>query len=161
MRILAISDTHKKIDNALWVLENKGPFDMIFHMGDHSRDAMDIHYVTEIPVIMVNGNCDYNNDVPLDRTLELAGNKILLTHGHHHQVKLGLSPLKHLMKKETYDLICYGHTHVQKVWDKGRGIIINPGSISEPRDGAPGYVIFNIEDFGEITYNFHRMGEDT
>lgn len=159
MRVLAISDTHKKTDNVLKVIEAYGPFDMIFHMGDHSRDAMDIEYMTDCPVMMVNGNCDYNHDAPLDRILTLENKKILLTHGHTHHVKFGLGGLKRLADEEDLALVCYGHTHIQKVKDHYGRLILNPGSISEPRDGAPSFAILDIREKGQISYNLHRLSK--
>lgn len=154
MRVLVISDTHKYLDKAMHVIETEGPFDRIFHLGDMARDARDLEAIYQIPVHSVLGNCDYYEpDGFVDLSLELEGKKILLCHGHTHHVKMGMATLKHLLKKEGYDYIFYGHTHVAKQVNLQEKMIINPGSISEPRDGnGPGYGILTFNKDGNVVY---------
>jgi putative phosphoesterase len=45
------------------------------------------------------------------------------------------------------DVICVGHTHLPYVLEVGDKIVINPGSVGQPRDGDPRASFAVIEDF--------------
>ncbi|WP_247003541.1 metallophosphoesterase family protein [Halosolutus gelatinilyticus] len=45
------------------------------------------------------------------------------------------------------DVLVLGHTHVQHVERYGEGIVVNPGSVGQPRDGDPraGYAVVDLD----------------
>src|SRR5262249_41810487 len=45
------------------------------------------------------------------------------------------------------DVICVGHTHQPYVLEVGDKLVINPGSVGQPRDGDPRAAYAMIEDF--------------
>jgi predicted phosphodiesterase len=45
------------------------------------------------------------------------------------------------------DVICVGHTHHPYVLEVGDKLVINPGSVGQPRDGDPRAAYAVIEDF--------------
>jgi putative phosphoesterase len=45
------------------------------------------------------------------------------------------------------DVVCVGHTHVPYVMEVGDKLVINPGSIGQPRDGDPRASFAVIEDY--------------
>src|SRR5437588_9074956 len=45
------------------------------------------------------------------------------------------------------DVICVGHTHQPYVLEVGEKLVINPGSVGQPRDGDPRAAYAVIEDF--------------
>src|SRR5260370_32326861 len=45
------------------------------------------------------------------------------------------------------DVICVGHTHNPYVLEVGDKLVINPGSVGQPRDGDPRASYAMIEDF--------------
>ncbi|WP_049924193.1 metallophosphoesterase family protein [Halopiger djelfimassiliensis] len=57
------------------------------------------------------------------------------------------------------DVLVLGHTHVQGVEQFSEGIVINPGSVGQPRDGDPraGYAVV---DFDALTVETHRVEYD-
>ena len=75
-----------------------------------------------------------------------AGHMIFATHGHVHNEK-NVPPLKR------GDILLHGHTHVLRAEEKDGIIILNPGSVSIPKEGnPPTYAIyedgvFSIRDF--------------
>jgi putative phosphoesterase len=60
--------------------------------------------------------------------------------------------------RENQWLIC-GHTHIPLVRTAGKGVIVNPGSVGQPRDYIPGasFAIFNTE---RKDVQFHRSYYD-
>ena len=57
MKLLILSDSHKKMDYMLRAVEREQP-DHIIHLGDHDRDAMRLaERCPDIPLWSVCGNC--------------------------------------------------------------------------------------------------------
>ncbi|MFU8868179.1 metallophosphoesterase family protein [Natronococcus sp.] len=52
------------------------------------------------------------------------------------------------------DVLVLGHTHVQHVERYGEGIVVNPGSVGQPRDGDPraAYAVVDLEAMTVETY---------
>lgn len=155
MRILVISDTHGRIKSSVDIAR-KGNYDLIFHLGDHYRDGIEIAKKTDIVVHAVVGNCDFSNQNE-EKTLTINGRKIKLIHGHRHHVKMTDAVLRDLVREENLDMLFYGHTHVAETIFEGEAIILNPGSISLPRDGAPSYAILEIDDDGKFSIEIARL----
>ncbi|THE66583.1 metallophosphoesterase [Salinadaptatus halalkaliphilus] len=57
------------------------------------------------------------------------------------------------------DILVLGHTHVQCVREYDEGIVVNPGSVGQPRDGDPraSYAVLDLE---AITVDTHRVEYD-
>jgi len=57
------------------------------------------------------------------------------------------------------DVLVLGHTHVQGVERFAEGIVVNPGSVGQPRDGDPraGYAVVDLE---ALTVDTHRVEYD-
>ena len=88
MRILVISDTHRKDENVEKILKKEGSFDRVFHLGDVEGSQKKLIRMAKCPVDMVAGNNDILGDLPKEKELELCGHHILLTHGHYYYVSL-------------------------------------------------------------------------
>jgi putative phosphoesterase len=157
MRILVISDTHRKLKNVIELLQGNHKFDRIFHLGDLVGDAQDLESIFNIPVDYVAGNCDWGQTQPYEKVVEIQEKIFLLTHGHHFFVKSGTHMLHELAKKEEHDVIMYGHTHEAKIEYEKKCVIFNPGSISLPRDGSPSFGVINIDSQGKIVVNIARI----
>ena len=84
---------------------------------------------------------------PKEILVEIAGKKIFLTHGHKYNVKWTTKYLYEQASKLGADIIVYGHSHVGNEEHVNDKIIINPGSVSEPRDGLdPSFMIIDINN---------------
>lgn len=159
MRILVVSDTHRHIKAVLKLLKGNHGFDRIFHLGDLVSDAIDIESLCGIHVDYVTGNCDWGDSHgPNKKIVVLANKKIYLCHGHREHVKSGDRILRQMIRQEGYDIALYGHTHSANISWEGDSLIMNPGSISLPRDGKASYGVINIEDDGTIRSNIMRIG---
>lgn len=151
MKILVISDTHRRINRVDMVLEifkDKG-IKHIIHAGDHIQDAIDIE--TKYPQIKVHkvpGNCDvegYGSDT--SKLIHIEGVPIFVAHGHKHHVKYEYEEIFIDAVAHEAKVAIFGHSHSAYREKKEGIILLNPGSISEPRDTTmPSFAILEIEN---------------
>jgi len=147
-KILVVSDTHGKIGPLMDLIDRIKDLNHIFHLGDLVGDAEDIEAVTKLPVDYVAGNCDfYESEISENKVVAIKGKRFLLTHGHNLGVKYSLKKLRAIARREKYDCIFFGHTHQTFLDYEGKTLILNPGSISLPRNSDfPTYAIIQIDD---------------
>lgn len=148
MRIILFSDTHGRLHNCIYTLEQIGAFDAIIHLGDMKKDASDLGVIfPQIPIYSVCGNGEVATADMLEKTIILEGKKIFLCHGHTYHVKNGLSELAAHAKDA--DLVLFGHTHTAFDGFVDGVHLFNPGSISLPASGKASCGILDIEN-GDI-----------
>ena len=147
MKILIVSDTHRVHRNYDKVIEREGKIDMLLHMGDIEGGELYIENTAGCPVCMVAGNCDFYSVLPEEEEVLVGEYKILMTHGHGYYVSRGTERLKEEATKRGAQIAMYGHTHVPDIDLDGDVKVINPGSLSFPRqEGRKStYVIMQIE----------------
>lgn len=149
MKIIVISDTHGDIEKAEKVIKISKGIDLVIHLGDYFRDAQRLSDMfPEIPFEYIYGNSDFMiGDVPAEKSLECCGKKIFITHGHRYSVKWDYDKLSRKAEELNVDLLLFGHTHVADLVENGKFYLVNPGSISDPRDDSnESYAIIEIED---------------
>ena len=83
MKILIVSDTHKKNENYFKVLEMHHP-DMVIHCGDAEGSEYALSSAAECPVYIVLGNNDFFSNLPREITLDIGPYKVWVTHGHNY-----------------------------------------------------------------------------
>ena len=88
MKILIVSDTHKKNENYFKVLEMHHP-DMVIHCGDAEGSEYALSAAAKCPVYIVLGNNDFFSDLPREITLDIGPYKVWVTHGHNYYVSMG------------------------------------------------------------------------
>lgn len=146
MYIGVLSDTHGRQLSLRRALNCMKDIQLIFHLGDYTRDAKYIQDTEDIPVIYVRGNCDYRSEAKSHTVCDIGKNKIFLTHGHLYNVKFGYEDLAINAKKAQANIVLFGHTHVPEIFEKYGMLFVNPGSVGEPRAGAKStYAILKVE----------------
>lgn len=134
MCIGIVSDTHGDSYAIRRVIEQAGRVDAWIHLGDNTRDA-EAFGKDGTPVYSVAGNCDFGGEKEL--RISLDGAEILAAHGHYYGVTAGTDRLAYRAEELGCNVALYGHTHIPKLDYDGKLYIINPGSPSCPRGGAP------------------------
>jgi uncharacterized protein len=132
MKIGVVSDTHrmnKFIDKVIPYLKE---CDLIIHAGDNFIDSKYIHKMTDVGIMAVRGNCDFEN-VEDELEFEIENKKIFVCHGDKYGVKYGLFQLQRKANDIEADIVIFGHTHTPLIKEKGNILYINPGSVSLPR----------------------------
>ena len=136
MKILVISDTHGDIKRAVNLVNSIKAIELIIHCGDNKRDAEKLaERFPDIEVIAVSGNCDMHMGVDFTIVDTEAGD-IFVTHGHDYGVGYALDGIVEEAKNYDCRAICFGHTHKPLCMVLGDIVIVNPGSLSEPRGGS-------------------------
>jgi hypothetical protein len=159
VRILVISDTHRKNDNYLKVLETVGKLDMVIHLGDVEGSEYLIREAAGCPVEIVAGNNDFFSDLPSEKTLQIGKYHVMITHGHRYYIGMGNEMLKKEAVANGMDIVMYGHTHRPVIDISDNIIAINPGSLSYPRqeNRKPSYIIMTINSSGEAEFELRYV----
>ncbi|MDO4493283.1 MAG: metallophosphoesterase [Clostridia bacterium] len=156
IRVLLISDTHGSLERFHRIKDRLGKIDTVFHAGDLGTDAGDIGLALNAPVYAVRGNCDdpFNaSDMPFERVVPLGGLRFYLTHGH----RTGSEYALFLKAKEAHCAAAiFGHTHRQFLGAYEDVLLVNPGSLTYPRDGNAGWAILEIEN-GDINVHHYSI----
>ena len=156
MKVLIVSDTHRKNDNYFKLLPLVKP-ELVIHCGDAEGSEYVLTRATDCPVQIVLGNNDFFSSLERELELELRGHRILLTHGHYYNVSLGVEGLYQEALDRECDIAMYGHTHCPFLEERGGVTILNPGSLSYPRQEGrkPSYMIMYMEEDGSVRYERH------
>ncbi|MCH5263755.1 MAG: metallophosphoesterase [Lachnospiraceae bacterium] len=159
MKILIVSDTHRNNANYMKVVERTGPLDMVIHCGDVEGSEYTISQAAGCPVEMVQGNNDFFSELPREKEFMVGQYKVWLTHGHNYYVSMNNEMIKREAREREADIVMCGHTH-KPVVDIGSDLtLINPGSISYPRqeNRKPSYIIMEIDGSGEAHYTINYL----
>lgn len=153
-KALVFSDSHGMLENLLAVLKRHPDTEAVFHMGDIGGDADRLRRATPYPVYIVRGNCDYGPDLPVQIVTEFGGKKIGLCHGHRYLNYGGIDAFRYWALEQNVDIAMFGHTHVPFLDREGRPVLLNPGSISRPRQERkiPTYTVLTIREDGEAEF---------
>lgn len=162
-RILIMSDSHGRNENVelaiAQVREEIGEFQMLIHLGDVG-DARELESLAGVPCYIVRGNTDYDAKLLNANVIEAGGHRIFATHGHLYQVDMRLDLLRFAALENDCDIAMYGHTHVPYLEEDPDDVtILNPGSISKPRqaDHRYTYMVMEIDDEDEVTYELRYV----
>ena len=158
MKILVVSDSHGQNYHLKRAIEKVQPIDMLIHLGDFDNNEDEIRAMAGCKVEMVPGNNDYYSRLEREQLIQIGNYTVLLTHGHRYSVNSGLERLQDNAMQMRADIVIFGHTHHPLI-DLSRNVwMINPGSISHPRqDGrVPSFIIMEIDSRGQahFTLNF-------
>lgn len=153
-KILVVSDTHG-YNEALWeIIKAEEPIDMVIHCGDIETNPQVLRSRIDCTLHMVAGNNDYDPDMDRVRTFNIGPYKALLTHGHRQHIYSDFTSLYYLGMENQVDIVFFGHIHIPVIRQEGPITLINPGSLTYPRQTGriPTYIIMTINDKNEIDY---------
>ena len=161
MKILVLSDTHRRDDRFLRVMEQEAPVDMIIHAGDAEGSEDYFEQIAGMPLLYVSGNNDYSSLAPRTMVFPIGTHRVFLTHGHLFQVSSSLRTLEQEARGRHCDVAIYGHTHIPVIRRETDGLLVlNPGSLAYPRQAGyrPTYLILTLEEDGTLTAALHELG---
>lgn len=154
MRILVVSDTHGRHTNLDRILLEAGKIDLFIHLGDVEDGDIYINAVVECEKHIVGGNNDYFSDLPREEEFFIGTHKVFITHGHQYGVSYETESIKKAGREKGADIVMFGHTH-RPFLEIGEDItLLNPGSVSYPRQKGrkASYMILETDKQGVITY---------
>ena len=159
MKILVVSDTHGHTKNLERVLEKVGDIDLFIHCGDLEGGEDYIRALVDVPCYMVAGNNDWFSDLQREMEISVDDYRIWITHGNNYGASMGPERLLEEAAARNVDVVMYGHTHRPLIEYQDNIVIVNPGSLSYPRQNGrkPSYLIMEIDRDHEAHYtiNYH------
>jgi len=92
----------------------------------------------------------------------LAAGRVHMVHGHpddpdRYTYPASFSPS---MLADGVELLIVGHTHIQAVEEFTEGVVLNPGSVGQPRDGDPQAAFAVVELSDGVSVEQHRVEYD-
>lgn len=159
MKILIVSDSHGKNRFLEKVIEKTEPFDLFLHLGDIEGSEDYIEALVSSKTVMVAGNNDFFSDLDKDKIITIRNFKIFMTHGHRYGVNFGTDRLKDVARQHGAAIAIFGHTHRPCIDLSGDVWVVNPGSISLPRQegGKPSFILMEIDDKGQAHFTLNYM----
>lgn len=149
MKIIIISDIHGNRKNLDYVLQNYDA-DYYYDCGDSELLK---YQLKEFDSVL--GNCDYDY-YPDYRIVKINEHlSIFITHGHLYS----LEEMIFLAKQKGCNVIAHGHSHIMKHEIIDGIHIINPGSLSKPRNSKfKSFCVINYnKDKKEFKFEFIKL----
>lgn len=148
MKVLIVSDTHGKDEKLEEAVMRETPFDYLIHCGDVEGREFFIEALAECPCTIVSGNNDFFSDLRREEEIELERYRILVTHGHYYGVSMDVYGLVDEARSRNVQIVMFGHTHKPMAEVRDGILVINPGSLSYPRQEGrkPSYAVMELEE---------------
>lgn len=159
MKIMIVSDSHGMDFGIRKVVRDEGPFDMMIHLGDSQLSEGELIKLAGCTVEAVAGNNDLGTYLPGEKLIKLGKHMVLLIHGHTKGVNYGLERLINYGMERGADVVMFGHTHIPLLREMDGMTLLNPGSITLPRQQPRKmtWVLLEIDNDGEFKYKFNSI----
>ncbi len=157
MRILVCSDSHRRPGNIRRALQAVPQARDVFFLGDDCADLKEI--LPDYPDRVfhcVAGNCDFFPTAPLFDEVKIGSERIFYTHGHCFGVKEGTGRLLAEAKKRGCRIALFGHTHIPLLSYEDGVYLVNPGSLSRPRNSEKTFAVLDFLS-GSILPSIHPL----
>lgn len=157
-KVLVVSDSHGNNVYLKKVIEAFGPrgeqLEMLIHLGDISSSLASIQSLVDCPVEAVSGNTDFAPELQATKIITLGKEKVLLTHGHRYNCKYSTEAMRELAKANGAGVVLFGHTHIPMMENYPGVRVVNPGSITMPRQEGfrPSYLVITIAEDGHLEF---------
>lgn len=163
MKILVVSDSHRNNENLFRVIEQEKPIDMLIHCGDAEGTEYIIGMKAECPMEIVLGNNDFFSELPREKEFQIGRYKIWLTHGHYYYVSMGPERIVEEAEEKGVDIVIFGHTHRPLLQQEGSLTVLNPGSISYPRQEGrkPSYAIMEYSQDEQMNISIRYLNNES
>ncbi len=164
MKILICSDTHRKDENLKKVLEKESPIDMMIHLGD--AEGSEELYKNWLPLstrlVIVRGNNDFFSGLDSEKAVKIGKYNCLVTHGHYYNVSLDTEFIRKEAVARGFDIAMFGHTHRPFLEQDSEVTILNPGSLSYPRQNGrkPTYMIMETGSSGKAKFTLKTVEKE-
>ncbi len=164
MKILVVSDSHGHDSRLRDVIRRSAPFDMLIHLGDAEGSEKRIREwcLEQNPaceVYILRGNNDFFTRLPSELEIMIGRYKAFLTHGHMYGVSMSPERLLEEARDRGAQIAMFGHTHRPCLEFTGDITLLNPGSISYPRQEGRrySYIQMEIDREGEAHYTLDYL----
>lgn len=162
MKVFIVSDTHGKHGNLDRALEQVGKIDVFIHLGDVGDGLGYLDAIIDCEKYIIGGNNDFFAPVPRELEFMIRDKKVFITHGHKYVPGLDVKGVVEVGRSRGVDIVMFGHTHMPFLEVLSDITVLNPGSISLPRQRGreASFMLMEIKGSGEIEYNTYYLGGD-
>ena len=159
MKILITSDTHGSHRNLDIALAQMKPIDMFIHLGDHEDGLEYMNEIVDCEKHMIRGNNDFFSRLPKDKEFFIGTKKVFMTHGHEYGIWSNLDRLIRAGEERKADIIMFGHAHTPHLEVRSDITVLNPGSISYPRQigRLSTFILMEMDSSGNIEYGLYQL----
>ncbi|MDP2767822.1 MAG: metallophosphoesterase family protein [Candidatus Methanoperedens sp.] len=114
-------------------------------------------------------NVDYLLGLQNIESITVEGRRIVLVHGSPYDIVEYIYPedaVPDFLSAVNGDVLVLGHTHIQFKKEYTEGIIVNPGSVGQPRDGNPEAAFAVLDtvsgkiELKRVSYDIEKVIED-
>ncbi|MBX0304080.1 metallophosphoesterase [Haloarcula salinisoli] len=146
--LTVISDTHGTDSHRLTgqTLDAVRAADHVVHAGDFTTEAVyDAIQAEAAGLTAVAGNNErpaLRERLPAEATVEWAGHRLLVVHGHRHSD----TALAMLARQEDADIVVVGHSHRPELGELDGRLLVNPGSYADPRRYRPAHAELDVDE---------------
>ncbi|WP_320171321.1 metallophosphoesterase family protein [Maridesulfovibrio sp.] len=159
MKIAVISDTHlREPDKRLTEVFNTylADADLLLHCGDMVSFSVWQFFCQHPNFHAALGNCDewrLSDYLQPMQSVSFNGLSIGIAHGWGSRSRVAANVADNF--GPSFDLVCYGHTHMRD-WAIRSGVqMLNPGSMTSPRDEfRPGFAFVEVDDEQNMECSF-------
>ena len=120
---------------------------MLIHCGDLEMPYSELRGRVNATLHVVAGNNDYDADLKRMDVFDIGKYRAVLVHGHRYGLYSDLSPLYYLGAENHADYVFFGHVHVPVIKEEGPVTLVNPGSLTYPRqrERKKSYMVMTLE----------------
>ena len=166
-----VFDILSGIDNLLWLKGNHDDYFVKVSRGEMSLEMCILQYGHSYEIALSkfsHEEVDYIDGLQSEYILDAEGAKLGIFHGTPYDSLNGrLYPDNHILETEkymAYDIVVLGHTHCRMCRYEGDTLIVNSGSLGQPRDGSGfGYAVINTVtksvDFFDVNFDKKKLYE--
>lgn len=144
MDILVLSDSHRRKDLAVCVLEKEKDCKTVFFLGDGEAEFLQLRDTyKDRSFLCVRGNCDDFSQLDTEAYKHIEGVTFMACHGHRFSVKLTLRDLYSFAAGVRANVALYGHTHTPMAsFDPATEVCaVNPGALCNGQ-----YCVISVKD---------------
>ncbi|MCL2865198.1 MAG: metallophosphoesterase [Lachnospiraceae bacterium] len=154
MKILIVSDTHGSHSTLEKALAQIGMIDMFIHMGDVDEREDCLEHTVDCESHIIAGNGDFFSKLPREKEFLIGSKKVFITHGHIYGVSVNLEELHEEGLRREADIVMFGHTHAPFLEMDAQITLLNPGSISQPRQAGHqcSFMVMHVGENEDIKY---------
>lgn len=114
-------------------------------------------------------NIDYIMGLKNIESINVEGKRIVLVHGSPYDFDEYVYPedvIPDFLQAVNGDVLVLGHTHVQFKKEYPEGVVVNPGSVGQPRDGNPDAAFAVLDtasgkiELKRVSYDIEKVIED-
>jgi len=160
--ILVISDSHGNIAALTAALKwaYNAHIDAAVFLGDGCDDLSIASARTgfDLPWHTVRGNGDFSYSTPDYLIPEISGHRVFLSHGNRYNVREDYKTIAAAARNMGAEAALFGHTHIPYCGTMDGIFLLNPGSISRPRDSADcTFAILECPNSGPLAARFFKL----